>query len=415
MTLVERVRQQQQQQQQHPQPQRPRVMELPHATAQGMPASDPQPFATSEDASQANQFESSTAAAAEHASQASQSESSISAVADLANDNHEEHNLRARAQSSAEEQSSTPQARSASHSGQTIASSGAQQGPRNSQSPSSQDSTVYLGSQHILPSFQYAQVPIHQTYQHPSQEQQQQQQHGREQQSAALGSSNALAELAELYLQSSNLKLPQQEEMLPDEMQLPDRQQHSQQLDTAHHALDPSLYRLDPSYMPTDINLPDDPAEASASIPEATSSSAVAPAVANQQPAGPPAAPAAAQQQAVVPVIPLQPPAVARPDDEPMAFEELVGLQGPVRLLFENAGTVVFSTAMFMAGALWLPFTCGRITIKSIALVQATWQFPVLPDAAMQLLVRNFQVAMTSIQSLMQFLAHCTRLEHNAS
>lgn len=79
-------------------------------------------------------------------------------------------------------------------------------------------------------------------------------------------------------------------------------------------------------------------------------------------------------------------------DDHPMAFEELVGLRGPIRLLFENAGTVIVSSAMFVGAALWAPFMWGSLTIKGIAMVQASWKLTVLPAAAMQLLLRNHQV-----------------------
>ena len=80
-------------------------------------------------------------------------------------------------------------------------------------------------------------------------------------------------------------------------------------------------------------------------------------------------------------------------NDEPMAFEELVGLRGPIRLLFENAGTVIFSSAMFMAATLWAPFTWGRITIRGIVTLQAAWKLTVLPAAAMQLLLKSYQVS----------------------
>jgi len=104
------------------------------------------------------------------------------------------------------------------------------------------------------------------------------------------------------------------------------------------------------------------------------------------------AAPAVAQQQAGVPAAAPHVPAVVRHDDEPMAFEELVGLRGPIRLLFENAGTVIFSSALFMAAVLWVPFTCGRVTIRGIVLMQAAYKLTVLPTAAMQLLIKNYQV-----------------------
>ncbi len=117
-----------------------------------------------------------------------------------------------------------------------------------------------------------------------------------------------------------------------------------------------------------------------------------APAVAEQLAVVPAPAPAVAHQQAAAGAAAPHVPAVVRHDDEPMAFEELVGLRGPIRLLFENAGTVIFSSALFMAAALWVPFTCGRVTIRGIVMMQAAYKLTVLPTAAMQLLLKNYQV-----------------------
>ena len=105
-------------------------------------------------------------------------------------------------------------------------------------------------------------------------------------------------------------------------------------------------------------------------------------------------------QQAAVPLPQPRPLAlapqqrqIAAPlNEEPMAFEELVGLRGPIRMLFENAGTVIFSSAMFMAAALWAPFMWGRITIRGIAMAQTAWKLSLLPAAAMQLLLKTHQV-----------------------
>lgn len=109
-----------------------------------------------------------------------------------------------------------------------------------------------------------------------------------------------------------------------------------------------------------------------------------------------PAMPPVPEEHAMpaAPADPAAPAVAAHPvGDEPMAFEDLIGLRGPVRLLFENAGTMILSTAMFMVGALWLPFTWGRLTIKSIAMVQAAWKLTVLPVTAVQLLLKHQQVA----------------------
>ena len=125
-----------------------------------------------------------------------------------------------------------------------------------------------------------------------------------------------------------------------------------------------------------------------------------APAVAEHLAFVPAPAPAVAQQQAAAPPAAPHVPAVVRHDDEPMAFEELVGLRGPIRLLFENAGTVIFSSALFMAVALWVPFTCGRLTIRGIVMMQAAYKLTVLPTAAMQLLLKSYQVCVETSGSV---------------
>lgn len=137
--------------------------------------------------------------------------------------------------------------------------------------------------------------------------------------------------------------------------------------------------------------VPVQPGRATAVADEPQLEPAESPAVAHALDPTPAAAPDVGQRQALVQAAPPQAPGLVRHDDEPMAFEEVIGLRGPIRLLFENAGTVIFSSAMFMAGALWLPFTWGRITIRGIAMIQAAWKLTVLPTAAMQLLLKNYQ------------------------
>lgn len=104
--------------------------------------------------------------------------------------------------------------------------------------------------------------------------------------------------------------------------------------------------------------------------------------------AHPAAAEAALQPELAAPAVPAMP-----AGQEPMAFEDLIGLRGPVRLLFENAATMILSGAMFILGALWLPFTWGRLIIKAIAMLQAAWRLTVLPTAAVQLLLKTDQVS----------------------
>lgn len=47
-------------------------------------------------------------------------------------------------------------------------------------------------------------------------------------------------------------------------------------------------------------------------------------------------------------------------------FEELIGLRGPWRQLFENAVTVLASTFVFLLAMLWVPFMLGSFTMAAI-------------------------------------------------
>ena len=47
-------------------------------------------------------------------------------------------------------------------------------------------------------------------------------------------------------------------------------------------------------------------------------------------------------------------------------FEELIGLRGPWRQLFENAATVLASTFVFLLAMLWVPFMLGSFTMAAI-------------------------------------------------
>ena len=92
----------------------------------------------------------------------------------------------------------------------------------------------------------------------------------------------------------------------------------------------------------------------------------------------PPPGPAQAEGPAPLPpadaaaVPPNEEPAVpaARAGDEDdlmdVPFEELIGLRGPWRQLFENAATVLASTFVFLLAMLWVPFMLGSFTMAAV-------------------------------------------------
>ena len=49
--------------------------------------------------------------------------------------------------------------------------------------------------------------------------------------------------------------------------------------------------------------------------------------------------------------------------DAPLGIQELIGVEGPVAALVENAATVLASNAIFLCVAIFLPFTVGRLTL----------------------------------------------------
>ena len=52
-----------------------------------------------------------------------------------------------------------------------------------------------------------------------------------------------------------------------------------------------------------------------------------------------------------------------------MAFEEIIGLQGPLQQLFLSAGTLLLATCGFLVLALWLPCMLGRTTVNWLVLL----------------------------------------------
>lgn len=59
-------------------------------------------------------------------------------------------------------------------------------------------------------------------------------------------------------------------------------------------------------------------------------------------------------------------PEVVEEDMMDVPFEELIGLRGPWRQLFENAATVLASTFVFLLAMLWVPFMLGSIIMAAI-------------------------------------------------
>ena len=49
--------------------------------------------------------------------------------------------------------------------------------------------------------------------------------------------------------------------------------------------------------------------------------------------------------------------------DAPLGIQELIGVEGPVAALVENAATVLASNAIFLCVAIFLPFTVGRLAL----------------------------------------------------
>ena len=75
-------------------------------------------------------------------------------------------------------------------------------------------------------------------------------------------------------------------------------------------------------------------------------------------------------QQAQPIVAPNDAAARAPAEEREFAFNELIGLDGPLRMLLENAATVIFTTWAFLTAALWMPFMLGRIAIATLVGLQ---------------------------------------------
>ncbi|OIW10194.1 hypothetical protein TanjilG_27945 [Lupinus angustifolius] len=91
---------------------------------------------------------------------------------------------------------------------------------------------------------------------------------------------------------------------------------------------------------------------------------------------------------------------------EDVPFDELVGMQGPVFHLVENAFTVLASNMIFLGVVIFVPFSLGRIILHYLSWLFSTASGPVLSvvapltDASLSLANITLKNALTSVKNL---------------
>ncbi|WJX44422.1 putative E3 ubiquitin ligase sud1, variant 2 [Trifolium repens] len=91
---------------------------------------------------------------------------------------------------------------------------------------------------------------------------------------------------------------------------------------------------------------------------------------------------------------------------EDVPFDELVGMQGPVFHLVENAFTVLASNMIFLGVVIFVPFSLGRIILHYLSLFFSTGSGPVLSvvvpptDNSLSLANITLKNALTAVQNL---------------
>ncbi|KAE9613615.1 hypothetical protein Lal_00016144 [Lupinus albus] len=91
---------------------------------------------------------------------------------------------------------------------------------------------------------------------------------------------------------------------------------------------------------------------------------------------------------------------------EDVPFDELVGMQGPVFHLVENAFTVLASNMIFLGVVIFVPFSLGRIILQYLSWFFSTASGPVLSvmapliDASLSLANITLKNALTSVKNL---------------
>ncbi|KAJ1703629.1 hypothetical protein LUZ63_003408 [Rhynchospora breviuscula] len=91
---------------------------------------------------------------------------------------------------------------------------------------------------------------------------------------------------------------------------------------------------------------------------------------------------------------------------EDVPFDELVGMQGPVFHLVENAITVLASNAIFLGVVIFIPFSLGRIVLCYLSWLFASASTPILAkfmpftESALSLANTTLKTALTAVKNL---------------
>ncbi|GMH02871.1 hypothetical protein Nepgr_004710 [Nepenthes gracilis] len=105
---------------------------------------------------------------------------------------------------------------------------------------------------------------------------------------------------------------------------------------------------------------------------------------------------------------------------EDVPFDELVGMQGPVFHLVENAFTVLASNTIFLGVVIFVPFSLGRVILHYVSWLFASASGPVLStvmpltDAALYLANITLKNALTAVTNLSSESQENNLLDHAA-
>ena len=81
---------------------------------------------------------------------------------------------------------------------------------------------------------------------------------------------------------------------------------------------------------------------------------------------------------------------------EDVPFEELIGMQGPLLSLFENAITILLSNMLFLVASVMLPFNIGRVCLSILAHLDMEMPLENLKDGISNELNMSLSTAETS-------------------
>ncbi|XP_059314009.1 probable E3 ubiquitin ligase SUD1 isoform X1 [Lycium ferocissimum] len=99
---------------------------------------------------------------------------------------------------------------------------------------------------------------------------------------------------------------------------------------------------------------------------------------------------------------------------EDVPFDELVGMQGPVFHLVENAFTVLASNMIFLGVVIFVPFTLGRIILYYLSWLLSSASNPVL-STVMPLTETAFSLANITLKSALTAVANLTPASEGSS